>query len=214
VFPPVAIVWPCGLSVDAYVEAERDVVVPRPACPGCGRSMVWWSGYRRFVRVGGVCRPMFVRRVRCGGCRRTDVVLPAFVLCGRLDVVETVGAVIERVVAAGGGVRPAAFGVGVPYTTAREWVRRFVARAGGLSVGFAALAVELGGEVTAAVGDVGGRGLVAIGAAFAAAGSLVGWDALGRWRFASAVSGGRLIGANTNSPYLIVGRRRFMPPVP
>jgi len=42
----------------------------------------------------------------------------------------------------------------------------------------------------------------------------VGWAGLGRWRFAAAVSGGRLIGANTNTPYLIVGRRRFMPPVP
>jgi len=38
--------------------------------------------------------------------------------------------------------------------------------------------------------------------------------AVGRWRFASAVSGGRLIAANTTSPYLIAGSRRFMPPVP
>jgi hypothetical protein len=34
------------------------------------------------------------------------------------------------------------------------------------------------------------------------------------WRFACSVSGGRLIAANAISPYLIVGRRRFMPPVP
>jgi hypothetical protein len=43
---------------------------------------------------------------------------------------------------------------------------------------------------------------------------LAGWDALGGWRFVSAVSGGRVIATNTNTPYLIVGRRRFMPPVP
>jgi hypothetical protein len=28
------------------------------------------------------------------------------------------------------------------------------------------------------------------------------------------VSGGRLIAVNTDSPWLIVGKRRFMPPVP
>jgi len=36
----------------------------------------------------------------------------------------------------------------------------------------------------------------------------------GRWQYISAVTGGRLIATNTNSPYLIVGTRRFMPPVP
>ena len=49
---------------------------------------------------------------------------------------------------------------------------------------------------------------------FAEAAALPGWLAVGRWRFASAVSGGRLIAANITSPFLIVGRRRFMPPVP
>ena len=44
--------------------------------------------------------------------------------------------------------------------------------------------------------------------------ALPGWLAVGSWRFVSAVSGGRLIATNTNSPYLVVGRRRFMPPVP
>lgn len=177
--------------------------------------MAWWSGYRRFVRAGGVSREMFVPRARCGACAKTDAVLPAFVLGGRLDAVETIGAVVAGVVSGGGGgVRPAASGVDVPYTTARGWVRRFVARARGLSVGFAALAVELGGEVLDAIGDVAGDALGAIGAAFGAASAFVGWAALGQWRFVSAVSGGRVIATNTNSPYLVVGRRRFMPPVP
>jgi hypothetical protein len=30
----------------------------------------------------------------------------------------------------------------------------------------------------------------------------------------SAVSGGALLGTNTNSLWLVVGRRRFMPPTP
>lgn len=175
---------------------------------------MWWSGYRRFVRVGGRSAAIFVPRVRCGACVKTDAVLPAFVLTGRLDVVESIGEVIEAVVVGPGGVRPAARRLEVPYTTARGWLRRFGARSVQLSVALAALAVELGGDVGAVV--VGGvrQALVALGAAFEAAASLPGWGGLGRWRFAAAVSGGRLIGTNTNSPYLIVGRRRFMPPVP
>ena len=212
--PPVAIVWPCPLSVDVYAAAGRDVVVPRPDCPRCGGAMSWWSGYRRFVRSGGVSRRIFVPRVRCGPCATTDAMLPAFVLCGRLDAVETVGAVVEEVVAGVGGVRPAAAAADVPHTTARGWVRRFAARATGWSVALAALAVELGGEVVAAVGGVAAQALAAVRAAFGAASAHPGWGALGRWRFVSAVSGGRLIATNTNTPYLVVGRRRFMPPVP
>lgn len=157
---------------------------------------------------------MFVPRVRCGACAKTDAMLPAFVFLGRLDVVETVGAVVEAVVTGVGGVRPVAAAFAVPHSTARGWVRRFAVRAAGWSVAFAALAVELGGEVIAGVGDVAGNALVAIGAAFEAARSLVGWDRLGRWRFVSAVSGATLLATNTNTPYLVVGRRRFMPPVP
>jgi hypothetical protein len=93
-------------------------------------------------------------------------------------------------------------------------VRRFGARAPELGVAFAALAVELGGEAIRPAADPGRFALAAISAAFDAASCLPGWLALGVWRFASAVSGGRLIAANTTSPYLIVGRRRFMPPVP
>jgi len=176
--------------------------------------MSWWSGYCRFVRAGGVSRAIFVRRVRCGRCEITDALLPAFVSCGRLDVVESIGEVLEAVVVGPGGVRPAAGRVDVPHTTARGWVRRFVARSAGLSVAFAALAVELGGDVVAAVTDPARHAVVAIGAAFEAARSLPGWGRMGRWRFASAVSGGSLLATNTNTPYLIVGRRRFMPPVP
>lgn len=140
--------------------------------------------------------------------------LPAFVVSGRLDVVEVIGAIVEEVVDGCGGVRPAAAAVGVPYTTARGWLRRFIGRAGVLSVAFAALAVELGAEVFAPVVDVGGYAVAAIGAAFDAACLSPGWARVGRWRFVSAVSGGTLIATNTNTPYLIVGRRRFMPPVP
>jgi len=79
---------------------------------------------------------------------------------------------------------------------------------------FAALAVDLGGEAIRPPAEAGRFALAAVTAAFDAAAALPGWLAVGLWRFASAVSGGRLIAANTVSPFLIVGRRRFMPPIP
>ena len=209
-----AMVWPCPLPVDAYVAAGRVVEFPRPACPACAGPLVLWSGYWRHVREAGRCRKIFVPRLRCPACRVSHALLPAFVLAWRLDVAETVGAVIAEVAGGGCGVRPAAARRAVPYTTARGWVRRFRRRARALGVGFAALAVELGGEAVRPAADAAGFALAAIGAAFGAAAGLPGWLALGVWRFACSVSGGRLIAANTTSPYLMVGKRRFMPPVP
>jgi transposase-like protein len=207
-------VWPCELPVDAYVAAGRGAGFPRLACPSCGLPMTFWSGYRRHVRDAGRCRKIFVPRVRCGRCRVTHALLPACVLAWRLDVAETIGAVIAEVAGGRYGVRPAAARADVPHTTARGWVRRFGVRAPELGVAFAALAVDLGGEPARLSAGEGRFALAAIGAAFDAACGLPGWPAMGRWRFASSVSGGRLIAANTTSPYLMVGKRRFMPPVP
>ena len=211
-----AIVWPCPLPVDAYVAAGREVEFPRPGCPWCQVSMTLWAGYWRHVRETGRsrCRKIFVPRLRCGPCRVSHALLPAFVLAWRLDVAETVGAVIGQVAGGVCGVRPAAARAGVPDTTARGWVRRFRARAAELGVVFAALAVDLGGEAIRPPAEAGRFALAAVTAAFDAAAALPGWLAVGLWRFASAVSGGRLIAANTGSPFLVVGRRRFMPPVP
>jgi len=39
------------LPVDAYVAAGRQVEFPRPDCPSCAGPLVFWSGYRRHVRV-------------------------------------------------------------------------------------------------------------------------------------------------------------------
>ena len=140
-------VWPCPLSVDAYVAAGREVEFPRPGCPSCGGRLVLWSGYRRHVRVAGRCQRIFVPRLRCAGCRVTS--------CAAAGVRAGLAAGRSRGRRRGNragswrrraGVRPAAARLGVPYTTARGWVRRFGARGPELGVAFAALAVELGGE--------------------------------------------------------------------
>ena len=89
-------------------------------------------------------------------------------------------------------------GGGSVYDRARL-VRRFRVRGLELGTGFAALAVELGGEAIRPAAEPGRFALAAVGAAFAAAAGLPGWLGLGAWRFASSVSGGRLIAANTIS---------------
>jgi Domain of unknown function (DUF6431) len=210
----VAMVWPCPLPVDAYVAAGRGVEFPRPECPSCAGPLVLWSGYWRHVRAGGRCQKIFVPRLRCGRCGVSHALLPAFVLAWRLDVAETVGMVIAEVAGGACGVRPAAAHAGVPHTTARGWVRRFAGRGRELGVAFAALAVELGGEAVRPAAEAGRFALAAITEAFGAAAGLPGWLAAGPWRFVSAVSGGRLIAANKSSPFLVVGNRRFMPPIP
>ena len=212
--PPVSIVWPCSLSVEEYASAGRTLEFPRPDCPSCLKKLTFWSGYQRQIREGGRCRSVWVPRVRCDRCRTTHALLPAFVLVGRLDVVETVGAVLEAVVEGPSGVRPAAASVQVPHTTAREGLRRVDSRASELTVAFAALAAELGGDVMASFSDAPRAALDAIRDAWWAVSGFPGWLGVGRWRFVSAVTGGRLIATNMNTPFLIVGKRRFMPPVP
>ena len=209
-----AIVWPCPMSVDAYAAAGRGVVVPRPDCVGCGSAMTFWSGYWRHVRAAGRCLRVFVPRARCPGCAATHALLPGFLLVGRVDVVATVGAVLEQVIDGRGGVRPAAERAGVPHTTARGWLRRLGAHATRLAVTWAALAVDLGAEPVEVGEDPRAWALAAMRAAFRAAAALPGWLGLGRWRFVCCVSGGGLLAANTTSLYLVVGKRRFLPPTP
>jgi Domain of unknown function (DUF6431) len=208
-----AIVWPCPLTVDAYADAGRAAEVPRPDCPSCGGPMVFWSGYLRYVRAAGRCRKIFIPRVRCGRCGVSHALLPAFALAWRLDTAGVIGTALARV-AGGCGVRQAAERAGVPYTTVRGWWRRFTARGLVLGTAFAALAVDLGGPAMTPPAGAARFAADAVGAAFTAACGLPGWAGLDAWRFASAVTGGTLIAANTISPWLVVGRRRFMPPIP
>jgi hypothetical protein len=207
-----SMVWPCPLTAGAYALMGRAVRAPRPQCPSCLSPVVFWSGYWRHVRWRERERKIFIPRVRCCGCGVTHALLPAFVLARRLDAADVAGEVIGRVAAGVCGARRAAAAAGVPHTTARGWVRRFAARAGELAVSFSALAVELGGEAIWPLADPLRSAVAAVGAGFAAAAALPGWAALGQWRFASAVTGGSLLAANASSPFLIIGRRRFMPP--
>lgn len=209
-----AIVLPLSVSVETYAAIGRDVEIDVPDCPDCASTMGRWSGYWRFVREAATCLKVFIVRGRCRACGRTHALLPAFCVLNRLDVAEVIGTVVEAVAGGLSGVRPVALSAGVPHTTARGWVRAFAQSAGRLQAAFGALAVELGGELACVGADLRASALLAIQASWRAALALPGWVALGAWCFCSAVCGGSFCAPNTNSPYLFVGRRRFMPPVP
>jgi transposase-like protein len=210
-----AIVWPCPLTVDQYVAGGRDVAVPRPDCPDCGLALTFRSGYERFVRSGGLCHMLWLRRGQCRPCGQSHVLLPSFLVSGRLDAVTGIGAVIVAVLEGAAGVRPVAERAGVPHTTARDWVRRFGVRAGMLASGFAALAVALGDVVPLRLSlDPIQAALDALRRAWAAGMARTGVASVGLWAFASLVTGGGMIAATMNPLWIVIGSRRFMPPVP
>jgi len=175
--------------------------------------MTFWSGYSRFVRHEGEAHKIWIPRGACAPCGGTHALLPAFVARNRLDSVEAIGAALESVTSGEKGFRPVADRIGVPHTTVRGWLRSFGHRAASLALSFAALAVEFGGEALTPLPDPRRDALAAMAAAWRAVTALPGWLAVGPWRFCSSVCGGTLVATNTNSPYLLVGRRRFMPPV-
>lgn len=210
VLPPLAIVWRCPLSVERYLERGRQIEVPRLGCPDCEVPLRFRSGYWRHVRCGGTGRRAWIRRAQCVGCRRSHALLPSFLLEGRLDVVDRIGAVVEAVVD-GTVTGAAAKAADVPYTTARDWLRRLRARAAMLAAGLVAVAVEVGAEA--------GLAALAVGAARRVLGALrLVAQAVGSspspWALASLITGGKLLGTTTDPPWTLPGGRRVMPPVP
>jgi Domain of unknown function (DUF6431) len=197
-----AIVWPTELDVEAYAAAGREVVVPRPECPGCRQRMQFWGWYERDVRVGAeVIHRLSVRRARC--CERTHALLPGFVTWGRLDAVEVIGVAVETM-CGGVGMRRVAEDLGLSHTTVRDWRRRFARRAELLAVGFSRFCVALGGLVPRLWGHPERVALAAAAAAWEAARRRFGDGVGGLWRLASAVVGGHLISTNTDPPWAAV----------
>jgi hypothetical protein len=175
--------------------------------------MQLWSGYARWVRVGGRAYRVWVRRARCRWCRVTHALLPSFALARRVDAVEVIGAALERAVA-GVGLRPIAAWLGVPHTTVRDWRRRFACRAGLLAAGLGALAVEVGAALPVRVGDLQGAVLGALEAVRTRVTQRLGRAAPGGWQLAGLLTGGRLLSTTTSPPWPGRGGLGWMPPVP
>lgn len=200
---PLAIVWPCRLSVAEYAAAGKHIEVPAQDCPDCGRTLTRWSGYWRWLRDRTVHR-VWVRRGRCCACRRTHALLPDFVHERRLDAVDVIGEALERAIG-GHGMRRLAAGMDVPVSTARDWRRRHRARAPALLALFAGLAIRLGDELADLPPTVEAAAMAALAAAWARARDRLRDGIGGLWRFWNAVCGGRGLGTNT-SPRLGTAR--------
>ena len=191
-----AIVWPTGLDVEGYVAAGRELVVPRPACPGCGERMQFWGWYERDVRVTAVViHRLAVRRARCADCGRSHVLLPGFVTWGRLDAVEVIGSALEAM-CAGVGTRRVADGLDLGHTTVRDWRRRFARRAGLLAVGFSRFCVAVGDVAPRLSGRPEWVAVGSVRAAWSAARRRFGEGVGSLWRLANAVVGGHLLSPN------------------
>lgn len=209
-----AIVWPCPVSVEVYAAGGGRVDVPRPSCPSCSVPMVFWSGYRRSVRVDGRWLRVWIVRARCRGCRVSHGLIPSFLLRGCQDPVEVIGEAVTEI-AGGVSIGVVSRRLGLAFTTVRGWWRRFRGRAGMWWSGFAALTVELGGAVPSRwpTGPP-AAAVAAIGWAHRAALDRHPVSTPQRWGFVSVVCGGTLIGTTTNPPWRVFGNRRFIPPSP
>jgi hypothetical protein len=190
------IVWPCRLDVSAYAAQGREISAPQVACPRCGGPTGSWSGYLRHVRDAELHR-IFVPRVRCRRCGRTDALLPWFVSPYRWDTTDVIGRALERSVA-GDGVRRIAAAVGRPETTVREWCRRFRDAADGLARVLLAAAVRAGWSGLELPSVSGPRCLAAVEALAAAVARRHG--PVGPWRLVALVTGGAWLAPNTTSP--------------
>jgi hypothetical protein len=193
-----AIVWPTALGVEQYAASGRDVDVPRLGCPGCKQPMSYWGWYARDVRVGR-SQVLWVRRQWCRGCRASHAVLPSFIAHGRLDAIGIIGPALEAMVA--GHVRAAADALGLPYTTVRDWRRRFVTRAEMLALGAARACVALGGQAPRLSGTAMAVALEALRSAWRAAWRRFGPGVGAQWRFANALTGAHLLTTNRHPPW-------------
>ncbi len=201
-----AIVWPTPLDVEAYVGAGRDLEIPRLACPSCSVPMSFWGWYQRALRVRRIDYELWVRRQRCKGCACSQAVLPEFVTWGRLDEVEVIGAAISALVGGKSGPEVAK-GLGgpdrLPYTTVRDWGRRFAARAELIGAGFLAVVVALGALVPPLADRPEKVALVAIEAAWQSAERRSAGRVGTSWRTANAVIGSHLLSTNRDPPWAI-----------
>jgi len=184
------------------LEVDRLLRGGELRCPGCGGELRPWGHAReRGVRDETAVMAVRPRRSSCSVCGCTHVLLPASTLVRRADAVAVIGRALLASVG-GFGHRSIAVLLDRPVSTVRGWLRRFGVRAESLRVLFTGLLHDL--DASAAVvgvrGSVFADALEVLGLAAAAAARLFGPRPA--WQFASAASGGLLLGpglaANTS----------------
>ena len=166
-------------------------------CPCGGRLAGWGHGRVREIRLGGAARRRLrPRRARCGGCGRTHVLLPAWVLARRADSALVIGEALG-LAADGLGCAAIAGRLGRVVATVRGWLRRFASRAEALRSAFTVLACELDADplLPGPARSVTADAVAAIAAARAAAARRWGGAVftVSLWELASAVTSGGLL---------------------
>lgn len=175
--------------------------MPALRCPSCLVWLMRWGGYWRWLRAPLLIERIWIRRARCGVCRRTHALLPDLVLVRRLDEVAVIGRGVALKVVGLVGLRPIAEHLDVPHTTVRMWWRRFQARSPTLLAYCTALAVALDG-MAVMLATSGERAAVdALHVAWQRADVRFGEAVDDVWRFWSRISGSQALGTNTTSPW-------------
>jgi hypothetical protein len=175
--------------------------------------LIYWSGYRRFVRGRDRVHRIWIRRCLCRVCTRSHALIPSFLLVRRYDPAGVIGAVLARSVS-GIGLRTVAASLDLPHTTVRDWRWRFRARAPVLAAGFGSLAVALGGAAPELSATPEVAALEALAGAWDQARARFGGSLPGPFGFATVVSGGAWLATNTTPPWAGLLGGRWMPPVP
>lgn len=118
------------------VQMGRQVAERRLGCPSCptGRLRPWGYARRRVVELLAGQRVLVTpRRARCGGCGRTQVLLPAWCVPRRAHAVEVIGTALGARLH-GGSYRAIAAELALAADTVRGWVRRLTTHAEALRV--------------------------------------------------------------------------------
>ncbi len=188
---------------------ERQLAGGELACPECGGVLGPWGHSRsRWIRfLDGPDAELAPFRSRCGACKATHVLLPAWCLLRRADASEVVGAALAAA-AAGRGHRSIARVLGRPPSTVRGWLRRLAGRAEPVRVFFTVLLARTAPDPVMPAGAASPVAAAVAAIAGAAAAVAARWPQLSEvpvWAAASAASGGLLLapgwpagGGNTN----------------
>jgi hypothetical protein len=182
-------------------QAEADLTAGRLACPRCTAPLrPWsWATVRRIRQRDGTSRSVRPRRARCGSCRASQVLLPAWCQPRLADATEVVGAALAAK-AAGRGYRAIAAELQRAPATVRRWLRR--ARHPGHLAWLRRIGVDHAHRLDAEVLSAGlrpqstglGDALEALAAAVHAWRRRLGRPADG-WALIGAFTGGRLLAA-------------------
>ncbi len=177
-------------------QAGEQLPAQEMACPGCGDTLAPWGYARaRSVRSGHGTGELSLRprRVRCRGCRTTQVLLPAACLPRRADTVEVIGTALLAA-ATGASHRRIAADLDRPANTVRGWIRRATAHAPHLRENATILAYQFDSVLPPIppAATVLGDAVQALGAAVAAVTRRLGPTGPA-WDFITWLTSGRLL---------------------